>query len=56
MKGRRRSVLVALAVAALAAAATLGISSQSVGAKPKAAPKNKCPFPKKVKHMLPIQF
>ena len=29
MKGRRRSVLVALAVAALAAAATLGLSSQS---------------------------
>ena len=32
MKGRRRSVLAALAVAALASAAVLGVSSHTAGA------------------------
>ena len=56
MKGRRRSVLVALAVAALAAAATLGISSQSVGAEPSAAPTSNCTFANGIKHVIQIQF
>src|SRR6478672_4666438 len=56
MKGRRRSVLVALAVAALAAAATLGLSSQSAGAKPSAAPTSNCTFANGIKHVIQIQF
>src|SRR6476646_2608711 len=56
MKGRRRSVLVALAVAALAAAATLGLSSQTAGAKPSAAPTSNCTFANGIKHVIQIQF
>src|SRR5262245_34504332 len=57
MKGRRRSVLAALAVGALAAAVVLGVSSQSAGAKPTAAaPSGSCTFANGIKHVIQIQF
>src|SRR5215510_14228800 len=57
MKGRRRSVLAALAVVALAAAVVLGVSSQSAGAKPTAAaPSGSCTFANGIKHVIQIQF
>ena len=57
MKGRRRSVLAALAVVALAAAVVLGVSSRSVGTKPAAAaPASGCTFANGIKHVIQIQF
>jgi hypothetical protein len=57
MKGRRTSVLAALAVVALAAAVVLGVSSRSVGAKPAAAaPASGCTFANGIKHVIQIQF
>ena len=57
MKGRRRSVLAALAVVALAAAVVLGVSSHSVGTKPAAAaPASGCTFANGIKHVIQIQF
>src|SRR5262247_3968498 len=57
MKGRRRSVLAALAVVALVAAVVLGVSSQSAGAKPTAAaPSGSCTFANGIKHVIQIQF
>jgi hypothetical protein len=57
MKGRRRSVIAALAVVALAAAVVLGVSSRSVGTKPAAAaPASGCTFANGIKHVIQIQF
>ena len=58
MKGRRRSVLAALAVVAFAAAVVLGVSSQSAGAKPTtpAAASGNCTFANGIKHVIQIQF
>ena len=57
MKGRRRSVLAALTVVALAAAVVLGVSSRSVGTKPAAAaPASGCTFANGIKHVIQIQF
>ncbi len=57
MKGRRRSVLAALAVVALAAAVVLGVSSHSVGTRPAAAaPASGCTFANGIKHVIQIQF
>lgn len=57
MKGRRRSVLAALVVVALAAAVVLGVSSRSVGTKPAAAaPASGCTFANGIKHVIQIQF
>ena len=57
MKGRRRSVLAALAVVALAAAVVLGVSLRSVGTKPAAAaPASGCTFANGIKHVIQIQF
>ncbi len=57
MKGRRRSVLAALAVVALAAAVVLGVSSQTAGAKPTApAAAGSCTFANGIKHVIQIQF
>ena len=57
MKGRRRSVLAALAVVALAAAVVLGVSSRSVGTKAAAAaPASGCTFANGIKHVIQIQF
>jgi hypothetical protein len=57
MKGRRRSVLAALAVVALAAAVVLGVSSRSVGTKPAAAaPASGCTFANGIQHVIYLQF
>ncbi|HSB38014.1 MAG TPA: hypothetical protein VLD13_02905 [Gaiellaceae bacterium] len=57
MKGRRRSVLAALAVAALAAAAVVGVSSQTAGAKAaEPAAGSDCTFANGIKHVIQIQF
>ena len=57
MKGRRRNVLAALAVVALAAAAVLGVSSQTAGAKPvKPAATGSCTFANGIKHVISLQF
>ena len=56
MKGRR-NVLAALAVVALAAAAVLGVSSQSAGAKPsQPVVGSNCTFANGIKHVIQIQF
>jgi hypothetical protein len=56
MKGRR-TVLAALAVVALAAAAVLGVSSQSAGAKPsQPVVGSNCTFANGIKHVIQIQF
>jgi hypothetical protein len=57
MKGRRRSVLAALAVVALAAAVVLGVSSRSVGTRPAAAaPANGCTLANGIQHVIYLQF
>jgi hypothetical protein len=57
MKGRRKSVLAALAVVALAAAVVLGVSSRSLGTRPAAAaPASGCTFANGIKHVIQIQF
>jgi hypothetical protein len=55
MQGRR-NVLAALAVVALAAAAVLGVSSTTAGAKPSAVPTSSCTFANGIKHVIQIQF
>jgi hypothetical protein len=57
MKGRRRNVLAALAVVALAAAAVLGVSSQTAGAKPvQPAATGSCTFANGIQHVISLQF
>jgi hypothetical protein len=57
MKGRRRNLLAALAVVAATAAAVLGVSSQTAGAKrADAAPGGDCTFANGIKHVIQIQF
>ena len=57
MKGRRRNLLAALAVVAATAAAVLGVSSQTAGAKrADAAPAGNCTFANGIKHVIQIQF
>jgi hypothetical protein len=57
MKGRRRNLLAALAVVAATAAAVLGVSSQTAGAKrADAAPGGNCTFANGIKHVIQIQF
>ena len=56
MMGRRRNVIAALAVVAAVAAAVLGVSSQSAGAKPTSPVASGCTFANGVKHVIQIQF
>ena len=56
MKGRRSLLAVALVVAAVAAAAALGLSSQTAGAEPKAEAASGCTFANGIKHVIQIQF
>jgi hypothetical protein len=56
MMGRRRNVIAALAVVAVIAAAVLGVSSQSAGAKPTASVASGCTFANGIKHVIQIQF
>ena len=55
MKGRTM-LAVTLVVAAVAVGAALGLSSQTAGAKPKAAPASGCTFANGIKHVIQIQF
>src|SRR3954468_25026153 len=55
MKGLRL-LAGALVLAAVAAAAALGLSSQPAGATPKAAPASGCTFANGIKHVIQIQF
>ncbi len=60
MKGRRRNAAVGLAMVAVLAALTLGVSSQSAGAKPgttaPAAAAGNCTFANGIKHVIYLQF
>ncbi len=56
MMGKPRLLAVALVVAAVAAAAALGLSSQTAGAEPKAEAASGCTFANGIKHVIQIQF
>ena len=56
MRGRVRTLAVGLVVAAAAAGAAFGLSSQTASAKSQAAPASGCTFANGIKHVIQIQF